>query len=198
MSTAIASNNEASTPTACSSSQLRTIWANDGDEHERDHAAAAAQAAQHGEPRHSARPLRSARWRSPDPASAMAGDADQRHPPRQAERADERERRERGERRLDGEDRHLGRDERRHLRATSGEERRSAAIRAATPSCAVDHAAEHLHARRAVEDAPVDRPAGGPDRPVPGLGAREQRDHLEQHGRHEHGGATPASAVANS
>jgi hypothetical protein len=60
-------------------------------------------------------------------------------------------------------------------------------IRAATPQLPVEHAAEDLHARGAIERAPRDAAPGRLDRQVPGLGAREQGDDLQQRGPGEHG-----------
>jgi hypothetical protein len=51
---------------------------------------------------------------------------------------------------------------------------------------AVDYAAQHLHARRAIEDAALDRPAGRLDGQMPRLAPRDQRDDLQQRGHSEH------------
>jgi hypothetical protein len=49
----------------------------------------------------------------------------------------------------------------------------------------VDDAAEDLHARRAVEDPALDRPARRPDRQMPRLAATHERDDLQQRGERE-------------
>ena len=97
--------------------------------------------------------------------------------------ADERERRQRGQRRLDGQDRKLRGDQRRHLRADLRGRAPQRGDPRGDPEVPVDHAAQDLHARRAIEDAARDRPAGRLDGQVPRLAAREQRDDLQQHGR---------------
>ena len=53
---------------------------------------------------------------------------------------------------------------------------------------AVQHAAEDLHARRAVEDAARDGSSGRLDRDVPRLAARHQRDGLQEDGHQDHPG----------
>ena len=135
ISTAIASKNEAWTPTACSSSQLRRICAKTATQHEaRPARLPPCRLRSTASPRQSSRPLRSASVPQPGAERARSPRRDQRQPPRQAERSDQGERRQRGQDRLDREDRELGGDQRRHLRADRGDERRSAAMRAATPS----------------------------------------------------------------
>ena len=150
--TAIASKNEASTPTACSRIQLRKICAN---------------TATRTKPttrlpwpslRSTASPFQSSR---PSAARGAAGrrsgrdhrERDDRQPPRQAEWLDQGERRQRRQHPLDGEDRKLSCDQGRTCGLTVGDEWRSAAIRAATPSCPLMRSAQDLHARRAIEDA---------------------------------------------
>jgi hypothetical protein len=54
----------------------------------------------------------------------------------------------------------------------------------------VEQAAQHLHARRPVEHAAVDRPAGRLDRQVPGLAPRYERDDLQQDRDGEHAGGS--------
>ncbi len=98
----------------------------------------------------------------------------------------EREGGERGECGLDGEDRHLGREQRRHLRA---DRRRGAAQRGDAGGDAevrAGDAAQHLHAGGAVEDAARDRPTGGADRAVPRLGAGEQAADVQHDGGADH------------
>ena len=113
-------------------------------------------------------------------------EADQRQPPRQAERPHERERRQRGKRRLDGQDRKLRGDQRRHLRTDLGGRAAQCGDPRGDPQVPVEQAAQDLHARRAIEDAARDRPAGRLDGQVPRLAASEQRDDLQQHGDGEH------------
>ena len=109
----------------------------DRDQHERDHAApAVAGCAARARPLHSSRPLRAAempqaRARRPDHR-----ERDDRQPPRQAEWSDERERRR--ARRASPRRRGSGNSAAISVGTcglTSGDERRSAAILAATPSC---------------------------------------------------------------
>ena len=113
-------------------------------------------------------------------------EADERQPPRQAERRHQGERRQRGQRRLDGEDRKLRGDQRRHLRTDGRGRAPQRGDPRGDPQLPVEHAAQDLHARRAIEDAAVDRPAGRLDGQMPRLAAREQRDDLQQHGHGEH------------
>ena len=153
-----------------------------GEEHERDDAAALAAVPEHREP---APDLAAGAQREPPQAGAGRrhhGDGDHGDPPGEPERDDQGERGQRGERRLDGEDRELGGDQRRHLR-TDG--RRGPAQRRDSrrdPEVRVEHAPEHLHAGRAIEHAARDRPTRHFDAQMPGLAARQQRDDLQQHG----------------
>ena len=73
MSTAIASKNEASTPTACSSSQLRKICANTASRTKPTTRLPPRRLRSTARPFHSSRPLRSARWRSPALAGPITG-----------------------------------------------------------------------------------------------------------------------------
>jgi hypothetical protein len=69
---------------------------------------------------------------------------------------------------------------------TSGDERAQRGDPSGDRRLRVEQAAQDAHARRAIENAAVDRPARLLDRQMPGLAAGEQRDDLQQHGRGEH------------
>ena len=159
----------------------------DGDEHERDDAVAPAQAAQHREPLPALAPPAA---REPAAARrsrrAATDEADERQPPRQAERTDERERGERGERGLDAEDRHLGGDQRGDargvVRRASGAARRSARRSPTwglTTLARLPMPAARSSARR------LTVPPAGDDRRVPGLAARHEREDLQRGGEEQ-------------
>ena len=181
ISTAIASNTEASTPTALSMSQLRAICDPTATRTARRRRSAA-QVPQHGEA--AAEPRAPAGRRLPQP-----GEHQQRHrqeherqPPRQPQRTHERERGQRRERRLDGEDRDLGGDQRRHARALvrcraaqGGDPRRRA-------DRAVELAAQVAQARRAEQAAPADGAARRDDADPPRLRPRHERQQLQRGG----------------
>ena len=125
---------EASTPTACRSSQLRKIWerrprAQARSRGFRRQAVAVPPARSRARGSCAGRAVAGQRWRR---RSLQSG---HRQPPRQTERRHQRERGERGQHRLHGQDRQLSGNQRRYLGLSAGDERRSAAIRAATPSC---------------------------------------------------------------
>ncbi len=165
---------------------MRKICPEHGHQHEADHAASAVQPAQHRQPLPQLAALAERKMPHAGACRRDDRDADQRHPPRHRQRRDQRERRQRRERRLHGEDRELRGDQGRHLRADLG---RGAAQRRdprRDAQLAVEHAAEHLHARRPIQHSPVDGPARGLDRQMPCLGARQQRDDLQHHRDREH------------
>ncbi len=103
---------------------------------------------------------------------------DERQPPRQAERLHQGERRQRGKRPLDGEDRKLRGNERRHLRTHVRGRAAQRGDPRGDPQLPIYHAAQDLHGRRPVKDATGHRSACGLDGQMPRLAAREQRDDL--------------------
>jgi hypothetical protein len=113
-------------------------------------------------------------------------DGDDWQPPGQAERTDQGERRQCGQRALYRQDRKLGRDQRRHLRTDDRGGASQCGDPRGDPELRVDHPAQHLHARSAIQDTTIDRPTRCLDRQMPRLTARKQPDDLQQHGHGEH------------
>ena len=177
--TAIASKSDASRPTACSSSQLRKICAKTATSTNATTRPPWSRLRSAASPLHSSRPVARARCRRPALAVTMTAsrtsgshhgspsgptsvnDVSARASPRR-------------------EDRELCGDQRRDLRAhlRRGPAQRADPRRHAELS--VEQAAEHPHARGAVERAARDRPAGRLDAEVPCLAADDQRHDLQQ------------------
>ena len=181
----MASSTDASTPTASSMSQLRAICAPTATR------TSAMTAFRPRRLRRTARPLQNpvapAARRLPQAGEHQHRERQQheRQPPRQPERANERERRQRRQGRLDREDRHLGRDQRRHARGLVG----SGAAQGGDPGCradlVVELAAEVAQARRPEQPAPADGAAGRDDADPPRLGTRHEGEQLQRRGREQ-------------
>jgi hypothetical protein len=164
----------------------------DRDQHQRHEPPVTVERAHDGEPLPQGATAAEGEPAQPGAQAERDDDANNRKPPWQPERADERERGQRGEGRLDRHDRQLRGDQRRHPRALArggapkrGDSRRHRQL-------PVEQAADASHARRPVQATALDRAARGPHAQMPRLGARQECQELQDHARHDdrggHGG----------